>query len=178
MKIKEIIVVEGKNDTAAIKRAVDADTVETHGLGLTVQTLTYLKQVAQKRGIIIFTDPDIPGEKIRTWISQEIPTCKHAFINKKDARTTKKVGIEHASNEAIQEALKHLVDYQTKPMRELTLADIVGLGLVGSQSQQRRQQVCDFYHVGHCNNKTLLKRLNALGITKEQLVVDIKEHIL
>lgn len=31
MKIKEIIVVEGKDDTVAIKRAVDADTIETNG---------------------------------------------------------------------------------------------------------------------------------------------------
>ena len=30
-KIKEIIVVEGKDDTTAIKRAVDADTIETNG---------------------------------------------------------------------------------------------------------------------------------------------------
>lgn len=31
MKIKEIIVVEGKDDTAAVQRAVDADTIETNG---------------------------------------------------------------------------------------------------------------------------------------------------
>ena len=31
MKIKEIIVVEGRDDTAKIKSAVDADTIETNG---------------------------------------------------------------------------------------------------------------------------------------------------
>ncbi|MCT6903202.1 MAG: ribonuclease M5, partial [Lactobacillus sp.] len=31
MQIKEIIVVEGKDDTTAIKRAVQADTIETNG---------------------------------------------------------------------------------------------------------------------------------------------------
>ena len=33
-KIKEVIVVEGKTDTAIIQKLFDADTIETHGLAL------------------------------------------------------------------------------------------------------------------------------------------------
>ena len=38
MKIKEIIVVEGKKDTANLKRWLDVDTLETSGTGLTDST--------------------------------------------------------------------------------------------------------------------------------------------
>lgn len=39
MKIKEIIVVEGRDDTVAIKRAVDADTIETNGSAVNEETI-------------------------------------------------------------------------------------------------------------------------------------------
>ena len=82
MKIKEIIVVEGKDDTVAIKRAVDADTIETNGSAIGDHVIEQVK-LAQKRGVIIFTDPDYPGERIRKIISDKVPGCKHAFYRRK-----------------------------------------------------------------------------------------------
>ena len=38
IKINEVIVVEGRDDTRAVKRAVDAETIETHGYGITAAT--------------------------------------------------------------------------------------------------------------------------------------------
>ncbi|MDP4157503.1 MAG: toprim domain-containing protein, partial [Bacillota bacterium] len=62
MKLKEIIVVEGKDDTTAIKRAVDADTIETNGSAINKDTIEKIKLAQKTRGVIIFTDPDFPGE--------------------------------------------------------------------------------------------------------------------
>ena len=71
MKIKEIIVVEGKDDTAAIKKAVDADTIETNGSAINDRVQFNKIRLAQEtRGVIIFTDPDFPGEKIRKTIAE------------------------------------------------------------------------------------------------------------
>ncbi len=64
MKIKEIIVVEGKDDTVAIKRAVNADTIETNGSAVNEATIEQVRLAQKKRGVIIFTDPDFPGQKI------------------------------------------------------------------------------------------------------------------
>ena len=47
MKIKEIIVVEGKKDTANLKRWLDVDTLETSGTGLTEATLDQVRQWAK-----------------------------------------------------------------------------------------------------------------------------------
>src|SRR5690625_3361364 len=99
MKIKEIIVVEGKSDTVAIKRAVDADTIETNGSAISDETIEKIKLAQQTRGVIIFTDPDVPGRKIRQTIIDHVPHCKHAFLSKDEAKANNKtgIGVEHAS---------------------------------------------------------------------------------
>ena len=53
MKIKEIIVVEGKDDTVAIKRAVDADTIETNGSAIGDHVIEQVK-LAHKKGRYYF----------------------------------------------------------------------------------------------------------------------------
>ena len=63
MKIKEVIVVEGHHDTATLKQYFDVETIETNGSAINKETLEYIKEVQAKRGVIIFTDPDYPGEK-------------------------------------------------------------------------------------------------------------------
>lgn len=86
MKIKEVIVVEGRDDTVRIKLAVDADTIETNGSALNQHTLEQIKHAKEKRGVIVFTDPDYPGERLRRLIDAYIPGCKHAFYQRKKLR--------------------------------------------------------------------------------------------
>lgn len=54
--IKEVIVVEGRDDTAAVLRAVDAATIETHGFGITRATWKRLEEAYRMRGLIVLTD--------------------------------------------------------------------------------------------------------------------------
>ena len=97
MKIREVIVVEGKNDTNVLQQYFDCETIETHGTSLDAQTLALIRLAQQRRGVIIFTDPDHPGEYIRRRVNEAVPGCKNAFIEKDKAKTPKKVGVEHAS---------------------------------------------------------------------------------
>src|SRR5690625_2527732 len=109
VKIKEIIVVEGRDDSTKVRQAVDADTIETNGSAINKDTLKQIEHAKNKRGVIIFTDPDYPGKRIRHIIDQHIPGCKHAFLTQEKARAkhshNKSLGIEHASIEDIQQAL-------------------------------------------------------------------------
>ena len=50
MKIKEIIVVEGKDDTTAIKQAVNADTIETNGSAINDETIEKIKLAKETEG--------------------------------------------------------------------------------------------------------------------------------
>ena len=56
-RIKEIIVVEGKTDTALLKELFEVETIETHGLALDDKTLNLIKEASKSRGIIVLTDP-------------------------------------------------------------------------------------------------------------------------
>lgn len=177
--IKEIIVVEGRDDTAAIKRALDAETIETHGLGITEETLERIEKANEKRGIIIFTDPDYPGEKIRNIISQRVKNCKHAFLSKDKALKDGDVGIENASSKDIIEALE-MARVQTIDIREeFTKSDLLEYGLIGLESSNKKRDLIGrALGIGHCNSKQFLKRLNNYEITKQEFKDAISEVLI
>ena len=166
-KIKEMIVVEGKNDTNVLQSYFDCDTLETSGDQVSETTLSRIEEAQKKRGVIVFTDPDTPGEHIRRLIKERVPEAKHAFIKKEKARTTKKVGVEHASKEDLWDSLSHCVTF-TEEKESLSWADFMDLGLVGNR--EFRFFVCEQFHIGPCNGKTCFKRLNQMGITRENIL--------
>lgn len=172
MKIKEIIVVEGKNDTAKIKRAVEADTLETNGSEISEATLNQIKLAHSRRGVIVFTDPDFPGEKIRKTIQQHVPGVKHAFLLKQEAKAKsgKGLGIEHASIEAIRHALAHVREEAVIEKELITWQTLVALNFVGEgNARKRREELGNVLKIGYMNAKQLYKRLNAFQITREEL---------
>ena len=169
--IREVIVVEGKNDTKRLKSFFDVETIETNGLNLNKKTIELIRDINDRRGVILFLDPDTPGEKIRKRLNDEISGLKNAFVIKKEARTSKKVGVEHASKEVLEEALNNLVTYG-EFKDSLSKEEFYELGLAGeSDSASRRAKVVKHFHLGECNGKTLFKRINMLGIGYK----DIKE---
>ncbi|MCI6271408.1 MAG: ribonuclease M5 [Erysipelotrichaceae bacterium] len=174
MKIKEVIVVEGKNDTLNLKRYFDCDTIETHGTCLSDFTIKLIKKINEKRGVIILSDPDSPGDYIRTMLNKKIPNLKHAFLNKEDARSEKKVGVEHAGYEALKKALDNVISYGDC-VGNIGINDMVRFGLTGSEnSKDKRYELAKFFNLGKANTKTLIKRMNMMGLN----VSDIEEVIL
>jgi ribonuclease M5 len=77
--LKEVIIVEGKMDTVAVRRAVDAETIETGGFALRNGTLAKIKGAYLRRGIIILTDPDGAGQRIRSFLTDRFPNAGQAF---------------------------------------------------------------------------------------------------
>lgn len=165
IRIKEFIVVEGKNDTLNLKRYFNCDTIETHGTCLSTFTINYIKKAVLTRGVIILTDPDGPGEKIRSIIQQRVQGCKHAFLKPEECRSEEKVGVESAGFEALQEALSHIA---TSSYEEpsISLEEYNSLHL---DQQALRNRISMHFHLGHCNNKTLFKRLNMFQISKKDI---------
>lgn len=169
MKISEVIVVEGKNDVARVRLAVDAFVVSVSGQGITKNKIKFLKELNKTRGIIVLMDPDSPGEKIRAIIAEQIPTAKHAFITKRKALLDGDIGIENASIESIKESLKTLITPHDE-VNHLMVDDLIKYKLVSTKdSTILRDKLSTCLNLGKCNGKTLLKRLNMLNITKEEL---------
>lgn len=172
MNIKEIIVVEGKDDTTAIKRAVNADTIETNGSALSEETIRRIAHAQEKRGVIVFTDPDYPGRRIRAIIEERVKGIKHAFLSKEKtiAKNGKGLGIEHASDEDIREALRNIyTPNESAVVEEITLDDLMLAKLIGHPlSKERRNRIGDLLNIGQTNGKQLHKRLKMFQITAEQ----------
>ena len=78
--IKEVIVVEGRDDTVAIKRAVEADTIETGGSAINKQILKRIALAQERRGVIILTDPDHAGSgSAKLWIRVSLAASMPLF---------------------------------------------------------------------------------------------------
>lgn len=171
-KIPEVIVVEGKDDTANLKRYYEVDTYETRGSAINQDDLERIAKLQELRGVIVFTDPDYNGERIRKIIMQEIPQAKHAFLNRGEAVPKSKtkgrsLGVEHASFEDLEKALAGLVgSYEDETFFDITKSDLMRLGLLmGSDSRKRREYLGEALRIGYCNGKQLLKRLELFGIS-------------
>lgn len=177
MKIKEIIVVEGKDDTTAVQQAVHADTIETNGSAINTETIEKIKLAQSTRGVIVLTDPDYPGQRIRNIISEKVPGCKHAFIEKENAlhKRGKGVGVEHASPDVIRQALTGAQLMQEDVKEEITQGDLIAAGLIGgTQAKERREKIGKLLKIGYTNGKQLHKRLMVFEISKEAFAEALK----
>ena len=175
--IKEVLVVEGKMDIIAIDKAVEADCIITGGFSLKPKTLDDIEKAYKKRGIIILTDPDCAGERIRKFLAKRFPEAKHAFVPKEDATANDDIGIEQASPEAIRTALEKVRTLDWNPTNEFTSADLIMNGLSGSNaSSERRAVIGAKLGIGYANAKTFLTRLNHYGVTREEFEKAISEE--
>ena len=171
MKIKEVIVVEGKSDYTFLKSFLDVEIIITNGSEISKETLELIKKANEEYGVIILTDPDFPGMKIRNTITQYIGNCKHAFVEKHKAIKGKKVGIAETKKEDILMALENLVTFKDVTKYDISYSDLYELGFVGkSDSKRKRELVAQRYHLGWCNAKNFLNRINMFNITKEMIL--------
>lgn len=172
MRIKEVIVVEGKDDISAVKRAVDAEIIATSGMGITEEILIKIEKANERSGIVILTDPDYPGERIRSIVNQRVGNCKHAYLTQKQARckATGKIGVEYASPEIIREALMAAKVEQNQEKDLYSMVDMYNWGLTGSSfGGQRRSQLGEVLGIGNTNAKQFLRRLNSFRIPQEEV---------
>lgn len=169
--IKETIVVEGKDDEAAVKRAVNCEMIITRGFALTEETLKRIEYAASSTGVIVFTDPDFAGERIRERIIKRVPNCKHAFLSKEEAMLNGDIGIENASPKTIKEALAKVRTLKPFETPLFTKQDLIELELEGHENASvKRNLLGKELGIGFCNAKQFLNRLNHFGVTKDEFI--------
>jgi len=167
--IDEIIIVEGKSDKQFLETFLDADILTCNGSAVDGFSKEYLQELAKKREIIILTDPDYPGEKIRKELTNIVPNAKHAFVRKEFSIANHKVGVAEATKDEVLRALENVVSFNNVKTGNLTLSDLVNLHIAGDNSKENKQKIIDYFHLGYCNSKTLLKRLNLLNADLKEL---------
>ncbi|QBQ08212.1 ribonuclease M5 [Spiroplasma gladiatoris] len=171
MIIKQIIVVEGKSDTIKLKNIFGIDnveTIETNGLSLNNYTLELIKKINETRGVIIFTDPDGPGSRIRDKINSYLDNdCINAFIDKKNLVNTKKIGIAEANEEDIKYALKNLLKFKNKITKNISWQDYLNYEIYKKENRIKIAKIFNWDE--SINAKKLFKWINLIDINIDKL---------
>ena len=186
VKIREAIVVEGRYDKNTLSQVVDAPILETAGFGIFKdrQQMALLRRVAEKRGLIVFTDSDGAGFVIRNHIKSAIPGkyLKHAYIpdipgkeRRKSAPGREgKLGVEGMTPEVILAALRNagatIEGEETTSTGGITKQDLMALGLSGgSNAGEKRKALLKKLNLPeHMSANVMLQALNLL-YTREEL---------
>lgn len=187
LPIREAIVVEGRYDKAALAGVVDTLILDTAGFGVfrDGEKLALLRRLAEKRGLIVLTDPDGAGFVIRNYLKGAIPKgqVKHAYVpdvygkerRKRAPGKEGKLGVEGMFPDVLRQAVLNAgatVLYGDAPERaagDLTPADLFALGLSGTaDAAERRGELLKRLGLPErMSAKALLAALNALYTPEE-----------
>ncbi len=156
IRVREVIVCEGRYDKDTLSQAVDAVIIETGGFAVfnDREKLTLLRRLAAARGLIILTDSDGAGFQIRAYLKGAIDPAlvKHAYIpdvpgrerRKKSASKAGTLGVEGMDPETLIAALRRAgatFEGEAAGCRTEALsgADMYALGLAGTQGSAARR---------------------------------------
>lgn len=187
VKIYQAILVEGRYDKNTLSQIVDAPILESSGFGIfkDKKQMDLLRQVAQKRGLIVFTDSDGAGFVIRNYIKSAIDSkyLLHAYIpdipgkEKRKSAPGKegKLGVEGMTPEIVLEALRRSGatfegEESVDREQQITKLDLFELGLSGGpDSKAKRQALLKMLNLPeHMSSNAMLQTLNLL-YTKDEL---------
>jgi len=192
VRIREAIVVEGRYDKNTLSQIVDGEILETHGFGIfrDKALLSLLRRTAEKRGLIVFTDPDGAGLVIRNYLKSAIPPqyLKHAYSpdlpgkekRKRAPGKEGKLGVEGMTPEIILNALLRagatVEGEPSRKMERITKQDMIELGLSGGagSSEKRRKLQKALGFPENLSAGGLLQALNLL-LTREELADAVKK---
>ncbi len=191
IKIKQAVIVEGKYDKIKLSGIIDAPIIQTDGFGIfkDKELQQMIRMLAEKRGILVLTDSDSAGFKIRSFIGSTVDpkTIKHAYIPDifgKERRKTEpskegKIGVEGVSEEVIVQALANagvLYENSDEPERPITKLDLYDAGLTGGDnSTEKRAALLKFYALpSRLTTNSLVKVLNCIT-TYERFLQDLTE---
>ena len=156
--VKETIIVEGVYDKIKLSRFIDAVIIAVNGFSVfsSPETIETIAKMARETGVVILTDSDSAGFKIRNYIKQSLPpeTVKHAYIPDVRGKEKRKrepgreglLGVEGMDDGVILDALKKAgceIDGESGQAvrgRKITKADMYFLGLSGGDGSADKRR--------------------------------------
>lgn len=186
IRLKQAIVVEGRYDKNALAQLVDAPVFTTEGFGVMKdqEKLRFLREVAQRRGLIILTDSDGAGFVIRNYLKGALPKEQvlHAYIpdiagkERRKHRPGKegKLGVEGMSREVLLQALRNAgaeIEGESRKTAQITHTDLYEAGLSGTAGAAalRRALTERLALPEHLGKQGLLDALNIL-LTRDEFL--------
>ena len=156
---------------------MEADCLITGGFSLSSALVAQIEAAYRRRGIIILTDPDSAGERIRTFLRERFPQAAHAFIPRSAALGEDgSVGVEKASPEAIRLALAKVRTAELVANGQFVISDIWAAGLSGTEAAaEKRAFLGAELGIGWANAKTFLHRVNTYGVSRDEFDAALKK---
>ena len=184
MRIRELLIVEGKYDAAKLSGLVDGLILTTDGFSIyrDREKRELIREMGKKRGIIILTDSDAAGFQLRHYIENfaKGAKIKNAYIpaipgkEKRKEKPSKEgtLGVEGVPAEVLLAALRRAgaTEEQPRSGRRLTYTDLYQLGISGTPgSAARRRELLQLIGLPlRLSKKALLETLDA-GYSYEEL---------
>ena len=181
IKVKEVIVVEGRYDKNTLSQIIDGTIIETQGFGIfsDKEKLALFRRLAETRGLVVLTDSDGAGFVIRNFLKGAIDPkyLRHAYIpdisgkEKRKSSPSKEgmLGVEGMSREVIISALKNAglaIDESSGEADgdPITKTDLFEFGLSGVRgSAEKRQKLLKKLELpAKLSPNAMLEVLNAL----------------
>lgn len=181
VKIKEAIVVEGRYDKNTLRQIVDTAVFTTDGFGVmnNKTLLSFLRSVAEARGLIILTDSDGAGFVIRNYLKGALPKdrVRHAYIpdiagkEKRKAAPGKegKLGVEGMTPDVLLDVLRRAgatfeTEQAAQPAAPITKTDLFEWGLTGGPDSKVKRLVLlkKLNFPAHMTTNAMLEALNVL----------------
>lgn len=184
LKLKEAVIVEGKYDKIKLSSLIDAVIIPTNGFNIfkNRETLEIIRYFAAKTGIIILTDSDAAGFKIRSYIKGAVKNGKitNVYIPDifgKERRKTApskegKLGVEGVEKDIILEAFRKAgisADDTAIPADPITRLDLYETGFSGGEnsSEMRRRLLSELDLPERLTTGGIVDILNTLMTRRE-----------
>lgn len=154
IKLKQAVIVEGKYDKIRLESLIDATIIQTDGFAIFKdrEKQRLIRRLAEKNGILILTDSDSAGFKIRSFLGGSIKKgeVRHAYIpdvlgkeKRKDAPSKEgKLGVEGMRTQALVDALAKagvLYEEVAQPGKKVEMIDLFEDGLSGGENSQAKK---------------------------------------
>ncbi|MBR1422121.1 MAG: DUF4093 domain-containing protein [Ruminococcus sp.] len=178
LKIRQAVVVEGKYDKIKLSAVIDAVIIVTNGFGIykNSETADLIRFYAKNRGIIILTDSDTAGARIRGHIKSIVPEGEiislyvPEIFGKEKRKTAPskegKLGVEGMSVQILRDTFEKagLLCDESELHEKITKQDMYELGLSGrADSSAKRRKLCSALSLPeNLSAPALLDALNAL----------------
>ena len=167
--IPGVIVVEGTHDISKLSTLYESVFVVTNGYEMPEAETNFLKALKKDTQVIILTDKDEAGKKIRERINAIISNAINVEIEA--PKSSKKKGVAECELSEIEKAL----DKYTDDKKEEPQFDLYKLGIVGREnSKELRRMLSNKFNLGLVNKNNMVARLHLLGITEKELVEEIQ----
>lgn len=155
IKIDRVVIVEGKYDKIRLTPILDAVIIETDGFGIFKDKAKQklIRRLAETKGLLILTDSDSAGFRIRSFIGGSVPPDRvaHAYIpdifgkerRKESPSKEGKLGVEGVPDEVLVKALENagVTCTQTQSRgRQVTVTDLYEDGISGGTDSRAKRQ--------------------------------------